>query len=100
MTRSRALLGFIVGCLICLAAVADRGAEADRSSGPIRPTAAVGVTLSPGPGGEGEAFELFLSAGASAIEAPQPWSTLEPGRRRYHLADVAAIAAGPASDPA
>jgi len=100
MTRSRALVGLIVCCCIGLAAVADRNVEAETSPGPIGPAPAIGVTLSPGPGGEDEAFELFLSAGGSAIEAPQPWSTLEPGRRRYRVADVAAIAAGLASDPA
>jgi hypothetical protein len=38
------------------------------------PARAVGVTLDSGPGGEVQAYRLFLRAGANAIEAPQPWS--------------------------
>jgi hypothetical protein len=37
---------------------------------------------------------VFLEAGANAIEAPQPWSTLEPARGRFRLEDVAAILGG------
>jgi hypothetical protein len=54
----------------------------------------VGATLNSGPGGETQAFEAFLDAGANAIEAPQPWSTLEPARGRFRLEDVAAIVRG------
>jgi hypothetical protein len=61
---------------------------------------AVGVTLDSGPGGEAKAFEEFFEAGATAIEAPQPWSTLEPAPGRFHLADVAAIVGGVRSTPA
>jgi hypothetical protein len=58
------------------------------------PARAVGVTLSPGPGGEAQAYRVFFEAGATAIEAPQPWSTLEPSPRRFRLRDVAAIVQG------
>jgi hypothetical protein len=59
----------------------------------------VGVTLTPGPGGEAEAFKTFLEVGADAIEAPQPWSTLEAAPGRFRLADVAAIVRGVRSIP-
>jgi len=58
------------------------------------------VILNAAPNGEDEAFELFQSSGANAFEAPQPWSTLEPAKRRYRLRDVAAIVRGLAADPA
>jgi hypothetical protein len=57
------------------------------------------VTLDSGPGGEGKAYEVFLAAGANAIEAPQPWSELEPARGRFRLGDVGAIVRGVRSTP-
>jgi hypothetical protein len=99
MVRSRVLSGLFVAICVCVAAVGDDDAKATPTAGATHPAQAVGVTLSPGPGGEDEAFELFLSVGANAIEAPQPWRTLERARRRYHLGDVAAIVAGLASEP-
>jgi hypothetical protein len=60
----------------------------------------VGTTLNSGPDGEAQAFEVFLKAGANAIEAPQPWSTLEPARGSFRLGDVAAIVRGVRSIPA
>jgi hypothetical protein len=61
---------------------------------PAEGAPAVGVTLDPGPGGETMAFEEFFNSGATAIEAPQPWSTLEPAPGRFRLGDVAAIVQG------
>lgn len=58
------------------------------------------MTLGPGPGGEDQAFEEFLEAGATALQAPQPWSELEPARGRFRLGDVASIVAGVRSTPA
>jgi hypothetical protein len=60
---------------------------------------AVGVTLDPGPGGEAQAYRLFVGAGSNAIEAPQPWGELEPARRRFHLGDVADLVGGVRPDP-
>jgi hypothetical protein len=60
---------------------------------------AIGVTLDSGPGGEAAAYEEFFDAGASAIEAPQPWSTLEPAPGHFRLADVGAIVKGVRSTP-
>jgi hypothetical protein len=67
---------------------------------PAPPARAVGVTLNPGPGGEAQAFRLFLEAGATALEAPQPWSMLEPSPGRFRLRDVASIVQGVRSTPA
>jgi hypothetical protein len=64
------------------------------------PARAVGVTLDSGPGGEAQAYRLFLRARANAIEAPQPWSTLEPAQRRFRLADVRSIVRGVRSSAA
>jgi hypothetical protein len=61
---------------------------------PAEGAPAVGVTLDSGPGGETKAYEEFFESGANAIEAPQPWSTLEPAAGRFRLADVAAIVQG------
>jgi hypothetical protein len=66
---------------------------------PTPPARAVGVTLNPGPGGEAQAFRVSLEAGATALEAPQPWSTLEPSPRHFRLRDVAAIVRGVRSTP-
>ena len=57
------------------------------------------MTLNPGPGGEAQAYRLFLDAGANAIEEPQPWSTLEPTEGRFRLGDVAALVGGVRSIP-
>jgi hypothetical protein len=70
------------------------------AAAPAAAAPAVGVTLDAGPGGEAQAFEEFLGAGATALEAPQPWSELEPARGRFRLGDVAAIVAGVRSTPA
>ncbi len=74
------------------------GAEGSARIG--KPVRAVGVTLDTGPGGPGEAFALFTRAGANALEAPQPWSTLEPAPGRFRLADVQSIVQGVRSTPA
>jgi hypothetical protein len=79
-------------------AVTGGGAFAGSAEAP--PARAVGVTLNPGPGGEAQAYRVFLEAGATAIEAPQPWSTLEPSPGRFRLRDVAAIVRGVRSTPA
>ena len=78
----------VIGAL----AVIDRlGRPIARAAMPVR---AVGVTLDPGPGGEAQAYHLFLRAGANGIEAPQPWSTLEPTAGRFRLTDVRSIVDG------
>lgn len=64
------------------------------------PPRAVGVTLNPGPGGEAQAYRVFLEADANAIEEPEPWSTLEPAPRRFRLKSVAALVQGVRSVPA
>src|SRR6202000_3231234 len=61
---------------------------------PAAGATAVGVTLDSGPGGETEACETFLEAGANAMEAPQPWSELEPSPGRFGLGSVASIVGG------
>jgi hypothetical protein len=61
---------------------------------------AVGVTLDDGPGGPDRSYALFAQAGANAIEAPQPWSELEPHRGRFHLSDVGSIVRGVRPAPA
>ncbi len=80
--------------------VAGASSAARSATAPAALERAVGVTLNAGPGGEQQAFEEFLDAGANAIEAAQPWSELEPGRHRYRLGDVAAIVSGVRSEPA
>lgn len=92
MSRSRNLFGLVVfGLLAGLAigTLAWAAAHPERSG-----ERATGVTLDAGPGGEAEAFEEFLGAGANAIEAPQAWNELEPARGRYRLGDVASIVSG------
>jgi hypothetical protein len=89
------MLGMLVG-----AVVAGTGSARSDATPPVAAPPAVGVTLDSGPGGEAQAFRLFTEAGANAIEAPQPWSELEPARGRYRLGDVAAIVAGVRSIPA
>lgn len=74
------------------------GDEASARTG--KPVRAVGVTLDTGPGGPHEAFALFTRAGANALEAPQPWSTLEPAPGRFRLTDVESIVRGVRSAPA
>jgi hypothetical protein len=69
------------------------------AAGP-RPTRAVGVTLDTGPGGPAQAFALFTSAGANGLEAPQPWSVLEPAPGHFRLGDVSSLVAGIRSTPA
>jgi hypothetical protein len=96
-------LRLLVATLLC-AALAGGVASATalgRSDGTgSAPAPAVGVTLNGGPGRETRAYEEFFAAGATAIEAPQPWSTLEPSPGRFRLADVAAIVRGVRSVPA
>jgi hypothetical protein len=86
MTR-RLLPTLLVLCVLLIGAVPAEGAPA------------VGVTLDPGPGGETKAFKEFIDSGANAIEAPQPWSELEPVPGRFRLGDVAAIVQGVRSIP-
>jgi hypothetical protein len=82
-------------------AVTGRGALAGTAgTPPAAPARAVGVTLNPGPGGEAQAYRVSFKAGATAIEAPQPWSTLEPSPGRIRLRDIAAIVQGVRSTPA
>jgi hypothetical protein len=83
---SAALAGGVAG--------ATAFARSDGAGSTPPPPRAVGVTLNGGPGRETRAYEEFFAAGATAIEAPQPWSTLEPAPGRFRLADVAAIVQG------
>ncbi len=93
MSRSR-LLPAVLFFAALLGAAAGGSTLAWSEARPALPLRAVGATLNSGPGGESQAFEVFLEAGANAIEAPQPWSTLEPARGRFRLEDVAAIVRG------
>lgn len=99
MSRPRFLpaLLFFAALVVAAAGGSTLAWSEARSTPPPR---AVGVTLNSGPGGEAQAFEEFLEAGSNAIEAPQPWSTLEPARGRFRLGDVAAIVRGVRSIPA
>jgi hypothetical protein len=98
MTRAR-LLVTAVTAVATIAALTSGWALARPGPGTAAPARAVGLTLNTGPGGEQQAFRLLLGAGANAIEAPQPWSTLEPAAGRFRLADVAAIVQGVRSVP-
>ena len=84
----RRLLPALIAMLVLAGAAPAAGAPA------------FGVTLDAGPGGEAQAFEEFLAAGATAIEAPQSWRELEPARGRFRLGDVASIVQGVRSTPA
>jgi hypothetical protein len=102
------LCALTAGAAMAGAAMAGAATGGGAFAGPAEPAVtpatpparAVGVTLNPGPGGEAQAYRVFFEAGATAIEAPQPWSTLEPAPRRFHLRDVAAIVQGVSSTPA
>jgi hypothetical protein len=100
MRRRRLQLAvLLLGFLGVAAAVVVGPARSDAA--PATPPArAVGVTPDAGPGGEAQAFRLFSAAGANALEAPQPWSTLEPAPGRFRLGDVAALVRGVRSTPA
>lgn len=87
------------GTLAAVAAVATAHSLPRPRPASAPPERAVGVTLDAGPGGEAQAFRLFVGAGANGIEAPQPWSTLEPRPGRFRLGDVASIVRGVHSLP-
>jgi hypothetical protein len=90
----RRLVGLVVLMLVVIGALAVMDALTRPIAQAAMPVRAVGVTLDPGPGGEAQAYHLFLRAGANGIEAPQPWSTLEPTAGRFRLADVRSIVDG------
>ena len=93
MSPSRLLLALLFFAALMSAAVGGSKLAWSETQETQRPRA-VGTTLNSGPGGEAQAFEVFLEAGANAIEAPEPWSTLEPVRGRFRLGNVAAIVRG------
>jgi hypothetical protein len=93
------LLPLVLGVSIAAAALAGAGSPAGAATR-AAPPRAVGVTLDAGPGGEAQAYRLFLRAGANGIEAPQPWSTLEPANGRFALGDVQSIVRGVRPDRA
>jgi hypothetical protein len=99
MNRLRLLLAVLLLGLLTGAVASGRDFARAGGAPPAAPARAVGVTLNAGPGGEAKAFQRFLEAGANAIEAPQPWSTLEPARGHFRLGDVAAIVRGVRSIP-
>ena len=75
------------------------GQDATVGARPRTPLAAAGVTLSEGRGGQAQAYRLFTRSGANGLEAPQPWSTLEPVPGRYRLGDVRDLVRGVRSVP-
>jgi hypothetical protein len=100
--RARRAVRAIGAALLAMTLIAATGLVLDEQA-PARTATrvrAVGVTLETGPGGPQEAFELFTRAGANALEAPQPWSTLEPAPGRFRLGDVESIVRGVRSTPA
>ena len=99
---ARRMVRVIGAILLAMTLVAGTGlvSSDDAPARTGKPAPAVGVTLDAGPSGPQQAFELFTRAGANALEAPQPWSTLEPAPGRFRLSDVESIVRGARSTPA
>jgi hypothetical protein len=94
-SRRRRLPHWVAALTLAMLGLASSAGPA----GAAVPARAAGVTLDTGPGGEAQAFRLFSRAGANALEAPQPWSTLAPAPGRFRLGDVESIVAGVRATP-